>query len=244
MARLKPAYEELSASIEACRAIAAERRIVIRIGFIGGGLYELHQPFLREMAQAYPDHDIVFTELNYRSHFRSVLSGDVDLAFCRLPLGLDGLGCGPAVLQNDLVLCVAKDHRLAQRNRVSAEDLAEVRLCQLPPESANENWLNRYVPSHTPAGNPIPAGPMVESVREGLAAAGAGKGSIIINKRAVDYFQTPDVAFIPIDMPMSKSALVFRANDRRLLIRNINKILLRVADELGTLPEMPMAGIA
>ena len=231
---LEPAYLQLMSSVDDCRAINSGDKIGLTIGFLGGGLYELHQPFVREFAEEFPQLALSFVELNYRTHFAALVDGDIDLAFCRLPVGLPGLSNGPIVLRDQRVLCIPSGHPLAGSTLVDPEQLADLRICRIPPESTDVGWQDYHFPRTTPKGTPIAPGPTITTIREGIAAVSAGEGCLMITKRAVDYYRTPNVEFVDIDLPSMPSALVRRTKDQRPILEKVDMLLYKIAQRLGT----------
>ena len=65
---------------------------------------------MSEFKAAHPSVELEFVELTYVTHYAAVADGSVDVAFCRLPLGADGLCHGPIVLRDQRMLCVPHDH--------------------------------------------------------------------------------------------------------------------------------------
>lgn len=61
---------------------------------------ELYRPLVTEFKAAHPSVELEFVELTYVTHFSAITDGSVDAAFCRLPLGADGLAHGPIVLMD------------------------------------------------------------------------------------------------------------------------------------------------
>ena len=58
----------------------------------------------------------------------------------------------------------------------------------------------------------------------------------MITKRAVGYYQTPNVQFVDIDLPSMPSALVRRSNDRRPILAKVDALLYKIAQRAGTAP--------
>lgn len=239
--QLEPASVELSAAIEACRTWGRSKKSRLQIGFLGGGFYELHRPFVREFAAAFPAIDLTFVELTYETHFTALAAGDVDIALCRLPVGLDQLSSGPILLQDQRVLCVPAGHPLTRRQLVDPEELAHLPMCSIPAGATDAHWREYHFPRFTPAGQAIPPGPVISTIREGISAASTGEGVLMLTKRAVDYYRTPHVDFVDIDLPPMPTALVRRSGDHRPLLRQVETLIFRIAQRHGTAP-VPATG--
>lgn len=228
-----PALIMLKSAIEDCKRQSSGKPRHLRIGFLGGGFYELYRPLVTEFKAAHPNVELEFVELTYVTHYAAVADGSVDVAFCRLPLGADGLCHGPIILRDQRMLCVPHDHPLASAPLVDPERLAEERLVRMVPGSVNQEWQDYHFPRHTPKGRPIGDGPVVRTIREGIAAVNTREGLLMLTKRAASYYATPQIAFVEIDLPAMPSALVRRVDDLRPILQELDALLLRIAERYG-----------
>ncbi|MFQ1063321.1 LysR family transcriptional regulator [Bordetella trematum] len=234
-----PAVLRLNTAWQECRLIASGRKRELKIGFLGGGFYELHQPLVSEFTALYPGVNLEFVELTYVSHFSAITDGAVDVAFCRLPLGGEGLRRGPIVMLDQRMLCVPRDHPLAGETLISPECLAHEKLARLVPGSVSNEWSDYHFPRYTPSGRPIADGPTVRTIREAISVVTSRQGVFMITRRAQRYYDTPNIAFVPIDLPAMPSALAWRADDSRSVIADLNALLMRIAQRHGTIPPGP-----
>lgn len=99
---------------------------------------------MAEFTAAHPGVELDFTELTYVTHYAAVADGSVDVAFCRLPLGADGLCHGPIVLRDQRMLCVPHDHPFAAAHLLDPELLARERLVRMVPGSVNQEWQDYH----------------------------------------------------------------------------------------------------
>ncbi|ACB96545.1 LysR family transcriptional regulator [Beijerinckia indica] len=203
----------------------------LRVGFLGGGFYELYEPLVQAHKLDHPGVALEFVELNYDTQFSAILQGEVDIAFCRLPVGLDGLEAGPIVMSDPRVVCVNVAHRLAGRDYIDAEELRGETMLRVPASQAGTKWSEYHFPLATPQRYPLAPGPMIRTVREGIAAVVAGHGVFFLTKRAAHYYATPRMTFVEVNLPPIQSALVWRRGDARGSIAAFNRILMRVARE-------------
>lgn len=201
----------------------------LRIGFLGGGFYELYQPFAHACQREHPNLALKFIELSYETQFSAVVHDEVDMAFCRLPVGLAGLECGPIVMSDPRVVCVNLEHRLAMFDHIDAEELGGETMLRVPATRTGTVWSEYHFPLKTPAGIPLKPGPMIRTVREGIAAAVAGHGVFFLTKRAAQYFATPRLAFVEINLPPIQSAFVWRRGDSRSSVYALNQMLIQIA---------------
>lgn len=231
----EPALIALRATFQDCRRQAAGKMRQLKIGFLGGGFYELHRPLMAEFGEMHRDVELEFVELTYLNHFSGVIDGTVDVGFCRLPLGIDALHGGPIVMRDQRMLCVPHDHSFTQFALLDPERLAEETLVRTTPGSVPDEWDSFHFPKHTPQGRPIAQGPVVRTIREAIAAVATGQGLFMLTKRAANYYATPGISFVEIDLPPTPSALVWRRNDIRPIIQDLNATLVRIARRHGTM---------
>lgn len=239
---VEPAALVLRATLEDCRKIALGQANRVRLGFLGGGLYDLTFPFVRRLKDKF-QLDIDWVELTLTDQFEAVAIGKVDAAFCRLPLSHDGLVQSVVMFENRRKLVVSIDHRLANKDFIDPEELALESFPTLPDNHQLGPWAAFHFPDHTPHGRPIARGPVVETVREVLAVVRSGKAVAILTSEAERYYSDPGIKYIDIDVPPVETALIRRRADRRRIILDVEECSREVAagyrselDALGSRP--------
>jgi len=235
LADAEPAVAALAVAMQQARRIARGERNEIRVGYLGGGFYEFTGPVLAEFARARPDVELTFVETDYLSQIESVRSGAVDVALVRLPVGLPELRRGAILFRDQRMLAIPEGHRLCGRSLVDPEELQHEAMVHLPEGACPPAWEAYHFPTMTPQGRPIARGPIIRSVRDGLAAVAAGGAVMTISARAQRYFQHPGVVFADIDLPPVQSALVSRAFDQRSVIRDLDVACQAVMDRMAAL---------
>ena len=228
---VEPAALVLRATLEDCKKIALGKSNRLRIGFIGGGLYELTLPFVRQLKSKF-NLDVDWVELTPVEQFEAVATGKVDAAFCRLPLSGDGLVQSVIVFEDSRKLVVPVGHRLADKSLIDPEELAHEVVPTLPDDHQIGAWAAIHFPDHTPSGLPISRGPVVTTPRECLAVVESGEAVVIFPARAERYFSNPGIRWIDIDLPPVATALVRRRADRRRVIGDLEKCSRDVAEGL------------
>ncbi|MFF0450749.1 LysR substrate-binding domain-containing protein [Streptomyces sp. NPDC004609] len=153
----------------------------------------------------------------------------------RLPVGLPDLLRGAVLFQDLRMLAVPDEHRLATAGLVDPEDLRHERMLRLPPGAASPAWCAYHLPRATPSGVPIPDGPVIHTIREGLAAVEAGRGVMTLTWRSQNYYRQPGVTFVELDLPPIQSALVVREADKRTVLREFERAARRAAARRGSL---------
>ena len=219
---VEPAALVLRATLEDCRKTALGQASRLRIGFLGGGLYELTLPFVRHLRSKFHI-DVDWVELSLLDQFEAVTLGKVDAAFCRLPLSHDGLVQCTVMLEDKKKLVVPADHRLSDRDRIDPEELAFETLPTLPDDHQLGAWAAIHFPDHTPAGRPIARGPVVTTIRECLAVVESGEAVVIVGERLEQYYSNPSIRYIEIGVPPVGTALVRRRADRRRVILDLEE---------------------
>ena len=232
---IEPATLVLKATFDDCRRTALGQANRLRIGFLGGGLYELTLPFVRHLKGKFGI-DVEWVELSLLDQFEAVARGEVDAAFCRMPLSHDGLVQCAVVFEDKRKLIVPTGHRLASRALVDPEELALETLPTLPDDHQLGAWAAVHFPDHTPSGRPITRGPVAATVRECLAIVETGQAVVIMGARAERYYSNPGVRFVEIDLPPVESALVRRRADRRRVIQDLESCARDIADGLLDVP--------
>jgi LysR family transcriptional regulator, benzoate and cis,cis-muconate-responsive activator of ben and cat genes len=225
---VEPAALMLRATLMDCRKTALGQADRLRIGFLGGGLYEFTLPFVRRLKGKFHI-DVEWVELSLLDQFEAVASGKVDAAFCRLPLSDDGLVQCAVMFEDTRKLIVSADHRLAGRNSVDPEELALETMPILPENHQMGAFAAVHFPDHTPSGRPIARGPVVRTIRECFAVVEAGEVVVIMNGRAEHYYSNPGVRYVKLDLPTVGTALVRRRADRRRAILDLEECSREIA---------------
>ncbi|WP_372348452.1 LysR substrate-binding domain-containing protein [Streptomyces sp. KL116D] len=135
--------------------------------------------------------------MNFTDPFGPLRDGSVEVASAWLPVREPGLTVGPLIDTEPLLLMVATDHPLAQRDTVRMEGLADWALPYSGPPTP-ECWLQTLVPTHTPSGRPIRRGPKVTTFQE----VAAGHAVSLVHGDAARYYRWPGLRFLrPDDLP-------------------------------------------
>jgi DNA-binding transcriptional LysR family regulator len=202
---------------------------VLRVGFLGGGLYELTLPLLAKVKESLPGVTVEWVELSIVDQFQAIADARVDAAFCRLPLGHDDLVAGDQLLVDPRKLIVPAGHRLEDSGCVDPDELADETLPAVIEDRHMVPWTTFHFPPFTPQGRPIRRGPTVRTVRECLTAVETGAAVVIMCARSESYYANPGIRYLDIDMPPVPTALVRRQGDNRRTLIEFEKC----ADEVA-----------
>jgi DNA-binding transcriptional LysR family regulator len=215
------AYDELMQVLRRTQARTAGMEGVLRLGLFSPPAAGPHLLAIVDAFTArHPECRVEITPASWPDPLAQLRRGDMDVMASWLPLDQPDLTIGPELARESRVLAVASDHPLAQRDRVSVEDLADHCVADFDPvpKELHEAWI----PSRTPSGRAIPRAPnrMLPNDIPALAVRLA-RGELVhpTVASAGTYLGHLGVALVPIaDMPPLRSALVWRrrSGDARL----------------------------
>ncbi|MGW1868160.1 LysR family transcriptional regulator [Streptomyces mauvecolor] len=208
LADLRPAYDALRATVDEARAVARGRGGELRIGFQGSVDDSLSRAIAR-FGDRYPDCAIDIVEIPLSDPFGPLRRQEVDCAVVLLPVAEDDLVLGPVFSRQPQTLAVSVRHPFAARDSLSAEELAGCRLIGIDG-GAPEYWRRAQAPGLTPGGLPVPAGPSVNTLQEGLSLAAADRGAMLLCRSTADHQgRRGSLTFVPVQgLPDSELGLV------------------------------------
>lgn len=176
--------------------------------------------------------ELLAHEISAGDAFEPLIRGEVDVMNASLPVQEQGITAGPVLLEEPRVLAISARHPLARQDGICQEDLARTPLLVAPYMSSY--WNEDRSPTLTPKGRPIPRGPHISSVSEGLALIAAGKGGFCFGAHTARYNPFPGVAFVPIhDALPVRWALVRHAGARVPLLRDLTEAVRTVLADGG-----------
>ncbi|WP_331446718.1 LysR family transcriptional regulator [Streptomyces xanthochromogenes] len=208
LAGLRPAYDALRATVDEARAAARGMGEALRIGFQGTVDDDLGEAIAR-FGDRYPDCAIDIVEIPLSDPFGPLRREEMDCAVVLLPVAEDDLVLGPVFSRQPHTLAVSVRHPFAARESVSAEELADCRLIHIDG-GAPAYWRQAQAPDLTPGGLPIPSGPSVNTLQEGLSLAAANRGVMLLCRSTAEYHaRRGSVTFVPVrGLPFSELGLI------------------------------------
>ncbi|MBO2446171.1 LysR family transcriptional regulator [Actinomadura barringtoniae] len=209
LADLRPAYDGLVGAVDNARAAAHGIEGVLRIGFSGVLLERLTRR-VEAFQDRYPSCAVELVELPYADPFGAVRRREVDGAIVLSPVREPDLESGPPFSVEPLTLAVSRRHPYAGRPAVSAEELAGCALVAIA-EPAPRYWREAQSPVRTPAGLPIPSGPVVSTFQEGLSAVAADRAAMLFCTTTAYYYGRTDITFVPVKGLPESSLVVVQA---------------------------------
>ncbi|WP_443032056.1 LysR family transcriptional regulator [Streptomyces sp. CA-210063] len=215
---LRPAYAALRDTVENARAAALGVSGPLRIGFqgvMGYGFMEVVAKF----EDRYPGCPTRITELPLSDPFGSLHRDEVDTAVVLLPVEEPTLVLGRVFSRQPQYLAVSHRHLFATRTALDAEDLATTPLVGVAAP-APDYWREVQAPTRTPSGTPVPQGPAVGTLQEGLSLVAANRGVMLLCHPTTEYHSRRDVAYIPVTgLPDSALGLVWRGDRENARVR-------------------------
>ncbi|MCW2582772.1 MAG: LysR family transcriptional regulator [Klenkia sp.] len=210
----RKALQGVDAVGETAAAIAAGELGRVRIGFAGASSQRSLPLLTSAVRRAHPGIELVLRSQTYVfTAFDMLASGELDLAFVRLPIGRQGLS--HRVVEIEQLLCALPEgHRLAEQETVSLIDLVDDDFVGLPTDQGSMLQA-RMVSACVQAGfrpRVVQRAPDSSTVLA-LVAAGAG---VTVTLSSVRPAQTVGLVYRPLhDLPDDRmqAALAWRTDD-------------------------------
>jgi DNA-binding transcriptional LysR family regulator len=205
-----------SAAQAAAAAKAAAQPSRITIGYTPGLIIT---PAVRQLRRQHPDADARTLHLGWDEARPALLDHRVDAVVTRLPLATDGLHV-TILYDEPRLLMVPADHRLAGKESVTLDDIADEPIPKMPDPAWNAYW--RIDPR--PDGTPAPDGPLVSAIEDKNELVAAGQAVAIIPGGLHGVQLRPDLTTIPLTgVAPSHVVLAARAGDRSRLVAAFSK---------------------
>ena len=187
--------------------------------FCGLALLLIITPAVREVRHRHPDADVQTLHLEWNEPRQALLDHRVDAVVTRLPLSTDGLQVS-VLYDEPRLLMVPADHRLAGKESVTLDDIADEPIPRMPDPAWNAYW--RIDPR--PDGRPAPDGPLVEAHEDKNELIASGQAVAIIPGGVLTGSPRPDLTVIPLHgVTPSHVVLATRAGDRSRLVAAFRK---------------------
>ncbi|MGW7076336.1 LysR family transcriptional regulator [Streptomyces sp. NPDC054866] len=202
LAELRPAYETLSATVDAARESARGVTGRLRIGFQGTADARL-MGAIADFQERHPGCVTEIVEVPFADPFGAVRHGDVDTAIVLLPVEEPDLVLGPLFSRQQQTVAVSVRHPFAGRASLDAAELTGVPLISATAP-APAYWRAAQAPASVPA-------PQVRTLQEGLTLVAAGRGAMLLCRPTAEYHGRRDVTFVPVEgVPDSVLGMVWR----------------------------------
>ena len=186
--RAKSLLRSAAQAAAATKAAAQPSRITI--GYTTGLIIT---PAVRQLRRTSPDADVQTLHLAWNEPRQALLDHRVDAVVTRLPLATDGLHV-TILYDEPRLLLVPLDHRLAGKESVTLDDIADEPIPKMPDPVWNAYW--RIDPR--PDGTPAPDGPLVDAVEDKNELIAAGQAVAIVPGGIPGRNVRPDLTTIPL----------------------------------------------
>jgi DNA-binding transcriptional LysR family regulator len=219
-----------SADQAAATARAAARPSQITIGYTVGLIVT---PAVREMRRQHPDADVQTLHLDWDEPRAALLDHRVDAVVARLPFPTDMLTV-TVLYDEPRAVLIPLDHRLAGKESVTLDDIADEPMPRFPDPVWNAFW--RIDPR--PDGTRAPDGPLVEAVADKLELIAAGQAVALI---PAGNSPRPDLTTVLLeDVDPVHVVVATRAGDRSRLVAAFRKCAqaLLVSPQLDQCPHV------
>ncbi|TDC23297.1 LysR family transcriptional regulator [Streptomyces sp. 8K308] len=231
LSALRPTYTALRATIDNTRAAALGQSGLLRIGFQGVTGYGF-MDVVSKFEDQNPGYTTHITELPLSDPFGPLHRNEIDTAVVLLPVKEPDLVLGPVFSRQPQYLAVSHRHPFAHRTVLSAEELADSPLVGVAAP-APDYWREAQAPLRTPSGAPVPRGPLVGTLQEGLSQVAANRGVMLLCHPTTEYHHRRDVTYLPITgLPESALGLIWHSDHESPQVRAFANT---IASDLTTL---------
>lgn len=203
-ADLRAGHDRIERGIAAATAAGKGVTGTLSVGLEAPAVAELAAPVFARFRQRNPGIEVVFRETGFADPLDLLRAGEVDVTITNGPVDDDGFDEGPLVLEEPVVLAVARDHRLATRSTVTLDDLDH-----LDGEAV-------FRAGRRPAPYRRDPEPQVSTLLDLMARVAAGEGVCPLAAHAADYFARPTLAMVPFapGLPLVRWVLCWRTGAR------------------------------
>lgn len=190
------------------RAAAEPRRITV--GHIGGLFVTAA---VRELRRRHPHAEVATLHVNWDEPHPALLDHRVDVVVARLPFPTDGLHV-TVLYDEPRVVVVPLDHRLAGKESITLDDIAD----EPTPRLDDAAWDAFWRVDPRPDGRPAPDGPFVEANEDKFELIAGGQ-AVSLSPAGVRGILRPDLTAIGLeDVDPSQVVLATRADERSRLV--------------------------
>jgi DNA-binding transcriptional LysR family regulator len=198
------------------RAAAQPSRIVV--GYTSGLIVT---PAVREMRREHPDADVHVTHLDWDEARDALLDHRVDAVVTRLPFPTDQLRV-TILYDEPRVLAIPVDHRLAGRESVTLDDIADEPMPRV--RHSDPAWSAFWRIDPRPDGRRAPDGPFIDALEDKFELIASGQ-AVAVTAGVHGNSVRPDITTVPLEgVEPSHVVLATRAGDRSRLVAAFRKL--------------------
>jgi DNA-binding transcriptional LysR family regulator len=239
---LQPAYAQLNAALDSARAASRVVTGQLRVGFTVTTPSEPLTRLVQSFEARHPECQVTLHEHSIAGDdwdiWRPLRASASDALVYWNGILAPDLTAGPVIAWLNRVLLVARDHRLAGRQSVSVEELANERLMAGPPSFPVE-LMEGLIPSRTPSGRPISRTEPVQSLHELVSLVARGR---IVHPTGADIIpaRRDDIVLVPIrDLPPLPLGLIWCTAHENARTRALAAVAASIAAPVPSAAENP-----
>lgn len=216
LARAKTLLRSAGQAAAQARAAAQPSRIVI--GYTTGLIIT---PAVRELRREHPDADVQVSHVDWDQARDALLDHRVDALVTRLPFPTDQLHV-TVLYAEPRVVAIPIDHRLAGRESVTLDDIADEPMPRL--RHSDPAWSAFWRIDPRPDGRRAPDGPIMDALEDKFELIASGQ-AIAITADWRGNSVRPDITTVPLEgVEPSHVVLASRAGDRSRLLAAFRKL--------------------
>jgi DNA-binding transcriptional LysR family regulator len=207
-----------SAAQATAQARAAAQPSRINVGYTTGLIVT---PAVRELRREHPDADVQTLHVEWNQARDALLGHRVDALVTRLPFPTDQLHV-TILYDEPRVLVVPVDHRLAGRESVTLDDIADEPMPRI--RHSDPAWSAFWRIDPRPDGRRAPDGPFIDALEDKFEVIAAGQAVAITAGFHANSLR-PDITTVPLEgVEPSHVVLATRAGDRGRLVAAFRKL--------------------
>jgi DNA-binding transcriptional LysR family regulator len=177
-------------------------------------------PAVRALRREHPGADVQTVHLGWNQPRDALLDHRVDAVVCALPFSTDHLDV-TILYDVPRVVIVPVDHRLAGRQSVTVDDIADEPIPKF--RDCDPAWNAFWRIDPRPDGRRAPEGPLFETLEDGLELVASGQ-AVAISTELHERLR-PDITTVPLEgVDPGQIVLASRAGDRSRLVAAFRRI--------------------
>ncbi|QKW33330.1 LysR family transcriptional regulator [Actinomadura sp. NAK00032] len=213
---LLPAHGQFIAGITAARASARAAAGLLRIGFTETTGGQDLDRLVRDLERSHPGIEASLREIAVPAPLDALRHDRVDVLVDWLTFDAPDITLGPALAEYSRVLLVAADHPLADRSRISFEEVADYEVNDMP---RNDGGNRPFFPDRTRSGRRLRLHP-VSTWNEAQSSVARHKSVHVTVTLVTRTMARTDLALVPIDdLPPLRLGLLWRTAHENARIR-------------------------
>lgn len=178
------------------------------VGFQANAAAELTPKILAAFQARFPQVQVEMRSHDFRDPYVGLANGSTDVAFVRPPILLQDWLSVETLFVEPRVLVMSSDWHLAERSRVSVEDVADE---PFVARCAPEYWRDFWLAVESRGSHTVKLGAEVGGVDECFEAILANRGVAFTQASTQRFYDRPGLTFVPVeDLTPSSLAIAWR----------------------------------